>query len=969
MGKGIALVKTFESNSNASKLEILEQRLMLNGDMPLPDLTCAISKLSLPSVTVPGDTGKVYLNVSNVGDAAMSGYVDVLVYLRQDGSDVLVGQRKKIKTSLAIGKSTKPQVTFSIPRELSAGQYEIVVALSNATRAEANIDNNTVVATRQADVEWKFGSFDGRKNVKLRVLDANGTPVTFSIRGRGWGEVIGEGSFNDIILSGTNSSTKFTISSNGETVVRGIQASGALKSITAKYTDLSGSIRIGGGLASLQMDDVSGQSTILIGKASSSRVKTTFRFDQVYNLSLATSTPISYIRASEWRDTGGDRDTIVAPSMGRLYILGKKGTNIVGNFEASLILGDLMLPGRVNNSGDLAGMYMGLNLEPSAFARINGQIIDLGSQGLGGMAVSLNNNGMVVGLIETAQAGYNGAPTSHAFAWQNGQMIDLGTLGGDNSTAFDVNDLNVIVGIADTVGQYSSGKFYSHAVIWENGEIRDLGTLGGLMSEATAINASGLVVGRSQKIIHNDATVISPYHAFYWDGALHDLGTLGGPQSWAVDVNDSGMIIGWADLNEIKPGGGQVSHAVIWQNGEIIDLGTLGGRSSAAFAVNNNGQVVGWSETGELDRYGRPILHAFMWEDGVMTDLGAEIVGNEQAVAYISINDAGTIVGHTPNGAFQYQAGKLSKLNLKRTKGSSKSLSTARIAGSMQATNWQMMGSAGTIRVSGVVSNWNVYSGSSVSSITVGHADFVALSATSRIKTIRASSWTNGTLKASSVTSIRTTVGDLDVHSTVSGAIGTVTVAKDLTGRWDCSYVKTLTVRGDASELDMRLQQGISKRYALNRMRVYGTMQQSSITAPGSMNALVVGAMENSTIYAGISRSSLTDNNSDSVLDLLNPDAFHRSSKIRSFTIRGVATKSNGVTNSNVGAGRLYKVYLRNMKTDGNATFGLTAHKLSKLTLRQGTTTYVWPNRIPGQASAPAPLGNFIVYTDANRPA
>ena len=62
---------------------------------------------------------------------------------------------------------------------------------------------NNVFATPMKPVVWKFGAFDGRKNVKLTVRDALGSPVTFSLTGGGYGELTGGGAFDTLTFSAT----------------------------------------------------------------------------------------------------------------------------------------------------------------------------------------------------------------------------------------------------------------------------------------------------------------------------------------------------------------------------------------------------------------------------------------------------------------------------------------------------------------------------------------------------------------------------------------------------------------------------------------------------------------------------------------------------------------------------------------------------------------------------------------------
>src|SRR5260370_32201598 len=86
------------------------------------------------------------------------------------------------------------------------------------------------------------------------------------------------------------------------------------------------------------------------------------------------------------------------------------------------------------------------------------------------------------------------------------KLIDLGTLGGPNSTlpgplpvAQDVNDRGVAAGQADLPMADPlciSDCFVFHAFKWQNGSMTDLGTLpGGTFSGAALITASGQVTG------------------------------------------------------------------------------------------------------------------------------------------------------------------------------------------------------------------------------------------------------------------------------------------------------------------------------------------------------------------------------------------------------------------------------------------------------------------------------------------
>jgi probable HAF family extracellular repeat protein len=83
-------------------------------------------------------------------------------------------------------------------------------------------------------------------------------------------------------------------------------------------------------------------------------------------------------------------------------------------------------------------------------------------------------------------------------------MTDLGAL-----TPFDINNRGQIVGYRtiELAGGLAPGAF-----LWRDGEITDLGTLGGIRSRAFAINDRGQVVGLSE-IAPPESEMD---HAFLW---------------------------------------------------------------------------------------------------------------------------------------------------------------------------------------------------------------------------------------------------------------------------------------------------------------------------------------------------------------------------------------------------------------------------------------------------------------------
>src|SRR5262245_15005965 len=232
----------------------------------------------------------------------------------------------------------------------------------------------------------------------------------------------------------------------------------------------------------------------------------------------------------------------------------------------------------------------------------------LGGTAAGGL--SINNRGWVAGGSTLA-----GELTSHAALWRKGETVDLGTLGGPNSTiAWPVkSEHGLVVGISETEEDQPLGEIFScvaffgtprsgkvcRGFAWQDDAMTPMPTLGGDNSYATGANDRGDVVGWAENAIH-DGTCTSPqvlqFHAVIWrpkSGDLQDLPPIGDDSSSAATaINERGQVVGISGRCDRARGRFSAERAVMWEGGMPRELPNLGGVAwNTPTAINQHGDA------------------------------------------------------------------------------------------------------------------------------------------------------------------------------------------------------------------------------------------------------------------------------------------------------------------------------------------------------------------------------------------
>lgn len=410
-----------------------------------------------PAQLIPGRRITVPVMVQNQGTDAVNARLAMEIYRSTDqfldGADIRLHTQAGMRVRLAPGASRVYNIRFTVPDTGQAGPC-FLLAYVDADNVVTEVweDNNVAAPGLASQYSYQFGTVNGARNVSLTMLDQFGTPVTFSLRGGGYGEVARNesgqldvtyyqsttrsaatirspyglnGVVNDVnVVSSQTSEFLSYPSSSGP----GGPVDGSLRSLTARRIDLTGNIDVDGWVGSVLMDDIATASgmdeyghTIWIGQGVSPRSTVRLTFGSVGETSIISAVPIRRLTASEWTDNDETPDRITAPRLDGLTIRGDRRRDIAGHFGADLALG------LAGGDGDLLNMGQGDSPSPIAWptvlgtVRISGDLYDAQWDIVGAMG-----NVTVKGRIEGATVRTAGSMGRIAF----GGIVDSDFLAG-----------------------------------------------------------------------------------------------------------------------------------------------------------------------------------------------------------------------------------------------------------------------------------------------------------------------------------------------------------------------------------------------------------------------------------------------------------------------------------------------------------------------------------------------------------
>lgn len=295
----------------------------------VPFLTFALGATTLTTPSLAGDHATIQVIVQNLGGGVANGSVGIELFLTQNGtidpSAVPLAVRSSThRVNLGRGQSEAFMVPFSMA-SVPAARYVLAAQLVAAKKFTAG-EITTGVATASTPVQAAgdvFGTLGTHSHLTFTVSESAGQQAVFSLSGPGMGTLTPHGNTTDVSLTGTTAGSVLRIATHGGDVALGsVTVSGALARFDGPGVDLTGVLRIDGGVGQLVLGQAGGGgrgTSIALGAGP----PVALSVGTMNGVTLQSAAPIRSLSAASW--TGG---AIIAPQINRLTVSGAISGNV-----------------------------------------------------------------------------------------------------------------------------------------------------------------------------------------------------------------------------------------------------------------------------------------------------------------------------------------------------------------------------------------------------------------------------------------------------------------------------------------------------------------------------------------------------------------------------------------------------------------------------------------------------------------
>lgn len=346
----------------------------------------------------------------------------------------------------------------------------------------------------------------------------------------------------------------------------------------------------------------------------------------------------------------------------------------------------------INERGDVAGALAcdaTCSAEQHGFFHRDGQMIDIGTLGGRTFVADLNNLGQITGSSMTT------AGTEQAFLYSDGKMVALppydwpipdvpsGTFWLPPSRGAAINDEAEIVGRTRVLVKSQLDSFECRGAFhWDqNGEVNLVWPCGLSFARRFTLNADAQFINQNGSILVVYETNPKGYEIKESSALVTGDKTVSLGLHWLAGLNDRDSVAGRFDNPYTYTWG-----AFLYQDGEFVQLPSSGDDLVLPTALNNTDQVVGIIDThdGNID--------VFLYSDGSMSEIGT--FGKESGPTDLNDNGEFTGVSVTADGqrhAVVYTDGRLIDLGTLGGLGADGRVinNLGQVAGTMQVTENQ----------------------------------------------------------------------------------------------------------------------------------------------------------------------------------------------------------------------------------------------------------------------------------------